>query len=44
VNEKPGEKIACIGGTRVYLPEDCGGIDGYYQLTEVLINPWDVDI
>lgn len=29
----------CITGRRACPPEDCGGIDGYYNLLEILSNP-----
>ena len=29
----------CTGGARACPPEDCGGVPGYYNLVEVLLNP-----
>ena len=29
----------CVGGERACPPEDCGGVDGYYKLLEILSNP-----
>ncbi len=29
----------CIAGERACPPEDCGGVDGYYNLLEILGNP-----
>ncbi len=29
----------CIGGERACPPEDCGGVDGYYQVLKILSDP-----
>lgn len=29
----------CLDGERACPPEDCGGVDGYYQLVEILQDP-----
>ena len=30
----------CIAGERVCPPEDCGGTDGYFELLEIINNPF----
>lgn len=36
LQEKKLKYPRCIGGERACPPEDCGGVDGYYNLLEIL--------
>ena len=36
LKEKKEKYPKCLGGERACPPEDCGGVDGYYHLLEVL--------
>ena len=40
-NEKSLKYPVCIDGARACPPEDCGGIDGYYRMLEILKDPSD---
>ncbi len=37
--EKGFKYPRCIAGERACPPEDCGGVDGYYQLLKILSDP-----
>jgi hypothetical protein len=37
--EKGFKYPRCISGERACPPEDCGGVDGYYQLLKILSDP-----
>lgn len=38
----PGQRYpVCLGGERSAPPDDCGGVDGYARLLEVLADPHD---
>ena len=43
VSVEPREKgkryPQCIGGARACPPEDCGGVDGYHELLDALLDP-----
>jgi hypothetical protein len=34
-----GPRLACLDGARACPPEDCGGVDGYHHLLEILFDP-----
>ena len=37
--DEEGPKLACLDGARACPPEDCGGVDGYHHLLEILFDP-----
>ena len=39
LKEKGVKYPRCIGGERACPPEDCGGVDGYYQVVKILSDP-----
>jgi hypothetical protein len=39
LKEKGLKYPRCIAGERACPPEDCGGVDGYYQLLKILSDP-----
>ncbi|MBN2603790.1 MAG: plasmid pRiA4b ORF-3 family protein [Candidatus Thermoplasmatota archaeon] len=40
IDREKGHKYPqCIDGEQACPPEDCGGIDGYYELLDVISNP-----
>jgi len=39
LKEKGFKYPRCIAGERACPPEDCGGVDGYYQLLNILSDP-----
>jgi hypothetical protein len=39
LKEKDQKYPKCIGGARACPPEDCGGINGYQELLEVISDP-----
>ena len=39
LKEKGVKYPRCIAGERACPPEDCGGVDGYYQLLKILSDP-----
>jgi hypothetical protein len=41
--EKGIEYPICIGGERACPPEDCGGVDGYYNVLKTLSDPTNED-
>jgi hypothetical protein len=41
LKEKKKKYPQCLGGERACPPEDCGGVDGYYHLLEVLADSSD---
>ena len=39
VLDEEGPRLACLDGARACPPEDCGGVDGYRHLLEILFDP-----
>ncbi|MBF8300410.1 MAG: plasmid pRiA4b family protein [Acidobacteria bacterium] len=39
VRDEEGPRLACLDGARACPPEDCGGVDGYHHLLEILFDP-----
>ena len=42
IDDVPDEeepRLACLDGARACPPEDCGGVDGYQHLLEILFDP-----
>ncbi len=39
IKEKGTKYPQCVGGERKYPPEDCGGISGYFDFLEAVLNP-----
>jgi hypothetical protein len=39
VRDDEGPSLACLDGARACPPEDCGGVDGYHRLLEILFDP-----
>ena len=39
IREKGQKYPKCIAGARACPPEDCGGIDGYQELLEIISDP-----
>jgi hypothetical protein len=37
--DEEGPRLACLDGARACPPEDCGGVDGYHHLLEILFDP-----
>jgi hypothetical protein len=39
VRDDEGPSLTCLDGARACPPEDCGGVDGYHHLLEILFDP-----